>query len=131
MPSSPDALTYSIDTHGQLEPHIAQEWLLTNGLGAFASSTVVGCNTRRYHGVLVAATTPPVGRVMTVNRFGEVLRFDGDDRTREFSVNQFAEGFHPHGHQYLRHFGLWDTARWEYDVEGVSVTKQLKHQLKK
>ena len=125
MPSAPDPLTYSIDTNGQLEPHIAQEWLLTNGLGAFTSSTVVGCNTRRYHGILVAATTPPVGRVMTVNRLGEVLRFDGDDRTREFSVNQFSEGFHPHGHQYLRHFELWDTARWEYDVEGVGITKEL------
>jgi hypothetical protein len=52
---------YSIETHGQLEPHVSQEWLLTNGLGGFASSSVVGCNTRRYHGVLVAATSwsPP------------------------------------------------------------------------
>lgn len=116
---------YSIDTHGHMEPHLSQEWLLTNGIGGFASSSVVGCNTRRYHGLLVAATLPPVGRVMTVNRIGEVLRFAGDDRTREFSVNQFSEGFHPHGEQYLRKFELWDTARWEYDVEGVRVVKEL------
>jgi hypothetical protein len=62
MSSAPDPLTYSIDINGQMEPHLAQEWLLTNGLGAFSSSTVIGCNTRRYHGILVAATTPPVGR---------------------------------------------------------------------
>jgi predicted glycogen debranching enzyme len=116
---------YSVETSGRMEPHLSQEWLLTNGLGGFASSSVVGCNTRRYHGLLVAATLPPVGRVMTVNRIGEVLRFDGDDRTREFSVNQFAEGFHPHGEQYLRRFDLWDTARWEYDVEGVRIVKEL------
>jgi predicted glycogen debranching enzyme len=125
MLSPPDGLPYSIETNGHLEPHLSQEWLLTNGLGGFASSTVVGCNTRRYHGLLVAATLPPVGRVMTVNRVGESLRFDGDDRLREFSVNQFAEGFHPHGEQYLRRFGLWDTARWEYDVEGIRVVKEL------
>jgi predicted glycogen debranching enzyme len=122
---STDGLSYAIETHGKLEPHLSQEWLLTNGLGGFASSTVVGCNTRRYHGLLVAATLPPVGRVMAVNRVGEMLRFDGDERLREFSVNQFAEGFHPHGEQYLRRFDLWDTARWEYDVEGVRVVKEL------
>jgi predicted glycogen debranching enzyme len=120
-----DGLTYSIETHGRMDPHLSQEWLLTNGLGGFASSTVVGCNTRRYHGLLVAATLPPVGRVMAVNRIGESLRVEGDDRTHEFSVNQFAEGFHPHGEQYLRRFSLWDTARFEYDVVGVRVVKEV------
>src|SRR5207253_2880540 len=62
---SPSPL-YSIETYGELNPYIGYEWLLTNGLGGFASSTVVGCNTRRYHGLLCAATTPPVGRVMTL-----------------------------------------------------------------
>ena len=46
-----------------LDALLAMEWLLTNRAGAYASGTVVGCNTRRYHGLLVAATTPPVGRV--------------------------------------------------------------------
>jgi predicted glycogen debranching enzyme len=125
MSLASDGLSYSVDVGGRLQPHLAQEWLLTNGLGAFSSSSVVGCNTRRYHGVLVAATLPPVGRIMTVNRIGETLRFEGDEHLREFSVNQFAEGFHPRGYQYLRRFDLWDTARWEYDVEGVRVVKEL------
>jgi predicted glycogen debranching enzyme len=116
---------FSIDTNGQLEPHLSQEWLLTNGLGGFAASSVVGCNTRRYDGVLVAATLPPVGRVMALNRFGEILKFADDDRLLEFSINQFAEGFHPRGDQYLRRFTLEDTARWEYDVEGIRVVKEL------
>src|SRR3954452_3278787 len=116
---------YSIDTNGQLEPHLHQEWLLTNGLGGFASSSVIGCNTRRYHGVLVAATLPPVGRVMALNRIGEFFKYDGDDRLLEFSVNQFAEGFHPRGDRYLRRFGLEDVARWEYDIEGIRVVKEL------
>jgi predicted glycogen debranching enzyme len=121
---APDA-EYTVHTNGQLEPHLHQEWLLTNGLGGFASSSVVGCNTRRYHGVLVAATLPPVGRVMALNRIGEVLRVGGDERTLEFSVNEFAHALHPRGDRYLRRFELGDTARWVYDVEGVRVTKEL------
>jgi predicted glycogen debranching enzyme len=117
---------FSIETHGQLDPHIHQEWLLTNGLGGFAASTVVGCNTRRYHGLLCAATLPPVGRIMTVNRVGEALTLDGKtDELFELSVNQFRERFHPLGDQYLRTFELNDVARWEYNVDGVRVVKEL------
>ena len=117
---------FSISTEGMLEPHIHQEWLLTNGLGGFASSTVVGCNTRRYHGLLVAATLPPVGRIMTVNRVAEIITLDGDtEHPHEISVNQFRDRFHPLGDRYLRHFKLDDIAVWEYDVEGVRVTKEL------
>src|SRR6201999_883125 len=47
------------------------EWLETNGLGGYASSTVSGANTRRYHGLLVAATTPPVGRVVLLSKLDE------------------------------------------------------------
>ena len=69
MSSSPDAL-YTLDTAGQLQPGISQEWLLTNGIGGFSASTVVGCNTRRYHGLLIAATNPPVGRIAALSRIG-------------------------------------------------------------
>jgi len=117
---------YRIETHGQLEPHLQQEWLLTNGLGGYASSSVVGANTRRYHGLLCAATNPPVGRVMTLARIGELLTVGGNaDRTLEFSVNQFKDTFHPRGDRYLRTFELNDVARFEYDVEGVRVTKEV------
>jgi len=118
---------FAIDTHGNLDPHVSQEWLLTNGLGGFASSTVVGCNTRRYHGLLCAATIPPVGRIMALSRVGEILAFaDDPDRLLEFSVNQFKGGtFHPRGDRYLRRFELNDIARFEYDVEGIAVTKEV------
>ncbi len=117
---------YEIETNGQFQQHLQQEWLLTNGLGGFAASTVVGCNTRRYHGLLCAATLPPVGRVMGLSRIGEILTIDGKrDHTLEFSVNHFKGTFHPRGDQYLRRFGLEDTARFDYDVEGVRVTKEV------
>ena len=50
-----------------------REWLETNGLGGYASSTVSGMNTRRYHGLLVSATHPPVGRMVLLSKFEETL----------------------------------------------------------
>jgi predicted glycogen debranching enzyme len=117
---------YVLDTYHELAPHDRQEWLLTNGLGGFASSTVVGMNIRRYHGLLVAATVPPVGRIMTVNRLAEILTFDDSpDETIELSVNQFRGAVHPRGDQYLEQFELADTARWTYDIEGVRIVKEV------
>ncbi|HWE04756.1 MAG TPA: amylo-alpha-1,6-glucosidase [Tepidisphaeraceae bacterium] len=117
----------SIDTNGQLDPHLKEEWLLTNGLGGYSSSTVVGCNTRRYHGLLCAATNPPVGRVMALTRIAEriYLEDDAPDSPHELSVNQFRAGFHPHGWHYLRKFQLDQTARWEYEVEGIQIVKEV------
>ncbi|MGD0141190.1 MAG: amylo-alpha-1,6-glucosidase [Tepidisphaeraceae bacterium] len=118
---------YSIETRGELEPHLQEEWLITNGLGGFASGTVVGCNTRRYHGLLCAAMTPPVGRIMMLNRLGEIIRLPGpQDLPLEFSICQFADTFHPRGDRYLRRFDLETTlARWEYDIEGIRVVKEI------
>jgi len=120
---------FSLATDGQLEPWHSREWLLTNGLGGFASSSVIGCNIRRYHGLLCAATMPPVGRVLLLNRVGEILHLDGKtDQPLEFSSNQFGinpASFHPRGDRYLRRFELGETARWSYDIEGVRVVKEL------
>jgi predicted glycogen debranching enzyme len=117
---------FVIDTYRELQPHDQQEWLLTNGLGGFAASTVVGMNARRYHGLLVAAMSPPVGRVLAVNRIGEMLTLDGkDDRLFELSVNQFRNAVHPRGDQYLQKFELGNEARFQFDVEGVSVVKEV------
>ena len=120
---------FTIETYRELKPHDQQEWLITNGLGGYAASTVVGMNTRRYHGLLCAATNPPVGRVMTINRIGEMLSLDGNtDRLLELGINTFRGSIHPRGDQYLTRFELGNDARWEYDVEGVSVVKELQMQ---
>jgi glycogen debranching enzyme len=123
---------FTIETYGELHPHLEQEWLLTNGLGGFAFSTVAGCNARRYHGLLCAATLPPVGRVMALSRVGEVLVPDGADLAHagapmiELAVNQFGpDNFHPRGDRYLRRFELGETARWAYEADGFLVTKEL------
>src|SRR5690606_15574236 len=122
--------SYVIDTGGELEPHLQQEWLLTNGMGGYAASTIVGCNTRKYHGLLVAATLPPVGRVMALNRIHEVLIMNdeaGQGEQHEFSVVQFGQACQPQGWRYLQRFELSDDriATWVYDVDGVRIIKQV------
>jgi len=115
---------YSIETYGELQPGLSQEWVLTNGLGGFAASTVVGCNTRRYHGLLCAATLPPVGRKMMLNRVAEFVNID-DAPPVELAINQFNDRFHPRGDRCLQKFSTDATVRWEFDVNGVVVVKEL------
>lgn len=115
----------SLSTNGQLQPGLSREWLLTNGSGAFANSTVVGCNTRKYHGLLVAALHPPVGRVVMLSKVGEIVTFVDKNKTHELSVNQFGDSFHPRGDQYLKRFDLDQSAEWTYQVEGASIVKRL------
>jgi predicted glycogen debranching enzyme len=78
------------------------EWLETNGLGGFASSTITGMNTRRYHGLLTAATKPPVGRMLLLSKVEETL-IVGDKRF-DLATNQYAGAVHPHGYEYLDEF---------------------------
>src|SRR5262244_2595875 len=58
----------------EADPHLRQEWLVTNGLGGYASGTVSGAITRRYHGLLIAALPNPLGRMMMLNGLSERLR---------------------------------------------------------
>jgi glycogen debranching enzyme len=69
------------------------EWLETNGIGGFASSSILGLNTRRYHGLLTAATQPPVGRLVMLSKVEE-----GGRQRYEHSANRYV---HPR-YEYLR-----------------------------
>ena len=64
---------------GELEIAESREWLVTNGLGGYASGTVAGTTTRRYHGLLVAALQPPVKRTMLVSGLDETVRYLGSN----------------------------------------------------
>lgn len=116
---------YSIETFGELNPFVGQEWLLTNGMGAFAASSLLGCNRRRYHGLLCAATLPPLGRVLALSRVGEKLEIEGRSAAYELSVNHFGQTMHPRGFQHLRNFELDTTAKWSYEIDGIRIHKQV------
>src|SRR5262245_15606997 len=89
---------------GNIDTAISREWLETNGLGGFASSTIAGLNTRRYHGLLTAATKPPVGRIVMLSKLEETLVID--DRRYELSANQYHAVVHPQGFHFQTRFQL-------------------------
>ena len=112
---------------------LAREWLLTNGTGSYSMGTALGCNTRRYHGLLVAATRPPVGRVLALNQVIDELSLhapgDKPDHGLQLASSLFpADGglvHHPFGDGALSHFERGVTAAWTYTGHGLTVTRQL------
>jgi predicted glycogen debranching enzyme len=101
----------------------SREWLDTNGLGGFSSSTIIGLNTRRYHGLLTAATQPPVGRIVMLSKLEETLVIDG--RRYELSANQYPGAVHPQGFNYQTGFRLDPFPVFSYEVEGVRLEKSV------
>src|SRR5258706_16212918 len=90
-------------TH-DLEQAASREWLEANGLGGWASGTVAGCHTRRYHGLLVAATRPPVGRMVMLSKLAETIELDG--RRIELDTNRYPGAVSPRGYEHLSSFTL-------------------------
>jgi len=109
----------SVDFEGSL----SREWLETNGLGGFSSSTIIGLNTRRYHGLLTAAAKPPVGRIVMLSKLEEVLVVDG--RRYELSANQYPGVVHPQGFQFQTGFRLDPFPVFTYEVAGLLFEKSL------
>ncbi|HEV2761839.1 MAG TPA: glycogen debranching enzyme N-terminal domain-containing protein [Pyrinomonadaceae bacterium] len=108
---------------GELGEALGREWLETNGLGGYASSTIVGLNTRRYHGLLVAATRPPVGRTVLLSKLEETLTIGG--RRYELSSNQYPGVVHPEGFRLLRRFRLGPFPVFTFEVDGIEIEKTV------
>jgi predicted glycogen debranching enzyme len=102
---------------------LRREWLETNGIGGFASSTIAGANTRRYHGLLIAALHPPVGRNLLLSKLEETVFLNGE--RFELSVNQYQGAVHPNGNQYLIGFRLDPFPVFTYEVGGVRIEKRV------
>jgi predicted glycogen debranching enzyme len=100
------------------------EWLETNGLGGWAMSTVSGAHTRRYHGLLVAATRPPVERMVLLSRLDETVRVHG--RSIELGSSRFPGAIHPRGFERLVHFERDLFPVFEYDLAGVADGVRLR-----
>ncbi|MGA6983766.1 MAG: amylo-alpha-1,6-glucosidase [Candidatus Sulfotelmatobacter sp.] len=111
------------DVCDNLNEASSREWLETNGLGGFASSTIIGLNTRRYHGLLVAATKPPVGRYLLVSKLEETLLLDG--RAFDLSTNRYPSVVHPQGFRYLKEFRLDPFPVFTYEIEGIEIEKTV------
>ena len=106
-----------------LEGMIGREWLATNGLGGFASSTIPCLNTRKYHGLLVAAMAAPVRRMVLLSRMEETLHCDGWPHA--MSSNEYPGTFHPEGYHALRAFSAEPFPRWAFQGDNWTLQKEL------
>ncbi|MDX2031050.1 MAG: amylo-alpha-1,6-glucosidase [Blastocatellia bacterium] len=116
-------IEFGAEICGNLEDASSREWLETNGLGGFASATITGMHTRRYHGLLMAATKPPVGRLLMLSKLEETLIIDG--RAHDLSVNRYPGAIHPQGHRYQTGFRLDPGPTFTWEVDGVVLEKSI------
>ena len=110
---------------GDLVAAESREWLVTNGIGGYASGTVAGSQTRRYHGVLIAALQPPVGRTQLVSTIDEIVHYAGADFS--LATHRWASGaVDPQGFLLLEDFHLeGSTPVWTYALADALVEKRV------
>ncbi len=99
------------------------EWLLTNGLGGFASSTITGLNTRRYHGLLIAALAPPGDRRLLLAKCDEDLYLGGEKHV--LGTNQVPGGYAQEGYRHLQRFAQDPFPTYTYRAQDVFLVKRI------
>ena len=117
------SISFDASVTHDFESAASREWLEANGLGGWASGTIAGCHTRRYHGLLVAATRPPVGRMVLLSKLAETVAL-GDERF-ELDTNRYAGSVHPRGFEKLRSFTLDPMPTFVYEAGGVTLQKTV------
>jgi len=119
------SLDWGREICGNLEAAEQREWLVANGLGGFAGGTLAGTLTRRYHGLLVAALRPPLGRRLVVTKIEENV--DSGGRTYALSTCRWAGGsVAPQGYRHLERFHLDGTTPvWTYACADALVEKRV------
>ncbi|MEI8197803.1 MAG: amylo-alpha-1,6-glucosidase, partial [Phycisphaerae bacterium] len=99
------------------------EWLCANGLGGYASGSVSGANTRKYHGYMVVAARPPVDRFVMLSRVEDRVSV-GDDAF-DLSTDEFPDIVHPQGYRSVVSFTQGAGPVWRYEVGGAIIEKSL------
>lgn len=103
-----EKIGFGREVTSHLESALQREWLVTNGIGGYASSTAAMANSRRYHGLLVAALQPPLARTLLVSKLEATARLGGD--LFPLTTNEYSDGtINPHGYQNLESFALEGT----------------------
>jgi predicted glycogen debranching enzyme len=118
-------LTYGRDRLGELDASTRLEWLVTNGIGGYASGTASGVLTRRYHGLLVASLKPPVARTLLLAKLAESVELDG--QWVDLDANRWADGsVAPAGHMHLESFRLDETVPvWTWAIGATRLEKRV------
>ena len=119
------SIQFGRDICGNLATAEQREWLVTNGIGGYACGTVAGLLTRHYHGLLVAALQPPLGRTLLLAKLDETVYLG--DSTYELSVDRWADSsVSPHGYQHIERFHLDGTTPvWTFACADALLQKRI------
>ena len=105
-----------------LENGLKREWIITNGLGGYASSTIIGANTRRYHGLFVAPLNPPAKRYLILSKLDESIEIKG--KKYELFTN-VGKNYISEGYKYLESFSKDILPIFKYKVKDISISKTI------
>jgi predicted glycogen debranching enzyme len=110
---------------GSVSDASEREWLVTNGIGGFASGTISGLLTRRYHGLLIAALKPPLGRTLLVTKLEDTARYA--DHSYPLSANRWTDGtLDPQGYRHIERFRLDGTTPvWTFACADALLEKRV------
>lgn len=117
-------ISFDKDTDIALQEATAKEWLVTNGIGGYASSSIPCINTRRYHGILIASRRPPIERVVLVSRLEETISLRGQTYPLSACI-QKNEQKSITGFQNLERFERTPLPTWYYQIQDILVIKTL------
>jgi len=128
MPNVVRRMPWREARHDDTDPELllTREWLLTNGLGGYASGTIPGVLTRRYHGVLIASLAAPLGRMVMLSHLSEGLRFTDGEVVLIGGGRGLESARELPAITYLQEFRLEDGLPvWDYEVRGIRVQKRV------
>jgi predicted glycogen debranching enzyme len=117
------AITFNQQALSNFIEQVEKEWLITNGIGGYASSTVLGINTRKYHGLLVAALNPPGERTVCLSKLDEDL-FWGKEIFR-LGSNEFNDTIYPQGYKFVKQFSVSPFPTYNYSFNGLDISKTV------
>jgi predicted glycogen debranching enzyme len=119
------SIKFGREIFGSLVSAEEREWLVTNGTGGYAAGTVAGSLTRRYHGLLVAALQPPLGRTLLVSKLDETAVYDG--QAYPLFTNRWAGGeVDPHGYRHIESFRLKGSVPvWRFVIADALLEKRI------
>ncbi len=105
-----------------LENGLQKEWIITNGIGGYAASTIIGANTRRYHGLLVAPIVPPAKRKLLLSKLDETIEING---IRHDLYTNVGKEYISQGYKNMESFSKEILPIFKYKVEDVEISKNI------
>ena len=103
-----------------LEKGLTKEWLITNGIGGYASSTIIGANTRKYHGLLIAPLSPPARRFLMLSKLDESITLGSE---KHQLCTNICKTYISEGYKYLQSFEKHFVPVFKYEVGKIAITK--------